>query len=120
MLEGDFTAAERLINEALELGERAQRWNARIAYRLQLFLLREAQGRLAELAEIYEAHPSAFDYRTYRIFDCVLARFYDELGRRDDARAKFEELAENDFAGVPVDEEWLASICLLADRRIAR
>ena len=55
LLEGDFTSAERLINEALELGERAQSWNARIAYRLQLFLLREAQGRLAELSEIYEA-----------------------------------------------------------------
>jgi DNA-binding SARP family transcriptional activator len=115
LLEGDYNAAERLIHDALELGERAQRWNARVAYRLQLFLLRHAQGRLAELAEIYEAHPTAFDYRTYRIFDCIMARFYDELGRRDDARTKFEELAENDFAGVPVDEEWLASMCLLAD-----
>jgi len=115
LLEGDFIAAERLVHEALELGERAQRWNARVAYRLQLFLLRHAQGRLSELAEIYEGHPTAFDYRTYRIFDCIVARFYAELDRHDDARAKFEELAENDFAGVPVDEEWLASICLLAD-----
>ena len=115
LLEGDFTAAESLIHQALELGELAQRWNARVAYRLQLFLLRHAQGRLEEIAEIYEGHPTAFDYRTYPIFDCILARFYDALGRRDDARAKFEELAENDFAGVPVDEEWLASICLLAD-----
>jgi DNA-binding SARP family transcriptional activator len=115
LLEGDFTAAERLIHEALELGERAQRWNARVAYRLQLFLLRHAQGRLAEVAEIYDAYPNAFDYRTYRIFDCIVAKFYAALGRHDDARAKFEGLAENDFAGVPVDEEWLASICLLAD-----
>ncbi len=115
LLEGDFPAAERLIHEALELGERAQRWNARVAYRLQLFLLRHAQGRLEELAEIYEEHPTAFDYRTYRIFDCIVAKFYAELGRRDDARVKFEELAANDFAGVPFDEEWLASMCLLAD-----
>ena len=115
LLEGNFTSAEPLINEALELGERAQRWNAGMTYRLQLFLLREAQGRLAEVAELYEAPPSAFEYRTYRIFDCVLARFYDRLGRRDDARAKFEELAENDFTGVPLDEEWLATICLLAE-----
>jgi DNA-binding SARP family transcriptional activator len=115
LLEGDFSAAERLIHEALELGERAQRWNARVAYRLQLFLLRHAQGRLEELSEIYEAYPTAFDYRTYRIFDCVVAKFYAELGRRDDARRKFEELARNDFAGVPFDEEWLASMCLLAD-----
>jgi tetratricopeptide (TPR) repeat protein len=115
LLEGDFTAAERLIHEALELGERAQRWNARVTHRLQLFLLRQAQGRLAESAEIYDGHPSAFDYRTYPIFDCIVAKFYAELGRHDDARAKFEELAENDFAGIPVDEEWLASICLLAE-----
>jgi DNA-binding SARP family transcriptional activator/tetratricopeptide (TPR) repeat protein len=114
LLEGNFISAEHLIDEALELGERAQRWNARITHRLQLFLLRDAQGRLAELSEIYEAHP-VLEFRTYRIFDCVLARFYDKLGRRDDARAKFEELAVNDFAGVPVDEEWLASICLLAE-----
>jgi tetratricopeptide (TPR) repeat protein len=60
-------------------------------------------------------HRSAFDYRTYPIFDCILARFYDNLGRHDEARAKFEELAENVFAGVPVDEEWLASMCLLAE-----
>lgn len=115
LLEGDFTAAERLIHEALELGERAQRWNARVAYRLQLFLLRHAQGRLSEIAEIYDAQATAFDYRSYRIFDCIVAKFYAALDRHDEASAKFEELAENDFAGVPVDEEWLASICLLAD-----
>ena len=108
-------APNTLIAEALEHGERAQRWNARITHRLQLFLLRDAQGRLAELSEIYDAHPRVVEFRTYRIFDCVLARFYDKLGRRDDARAKFEELAVNDFAGVPIDEEWLASICLLAE-----
>ena len=48
LLEGNFISAEHLIAEALELGERAQRWNARITHRLQLFLLRDAQGRLAE------------------------------------------------------------------------
>jgi tetratricopeptide (TPR) repeat protein len=64
---------------------------------------------------MYDAHPTAFDYRTYRIFDCIVAKFFAELGRLDDARAKFEELAENDFACVPVDEEWLASMCLLAE-----
>ena len=115
LLVGNFQEAEELIEEALELGDRAQRWNARITYRMQLYLLRKAQGRLEELAPIYDAHLSAFEFRTYRIFDCILARFYDELGRHDHARAKFEELADNDFSGVPVDEEWLASICLLAE-----
>jgi DNA-binding SARP family transcriptional activator/tetratricopeptide (TPR) repeat protein len=113
LLEGDFTAAELLAHEALGLGERAQRWNASVAYHLQLFLLRDAQGRLAELAEMYEA--TTVDYRTYPIFDCVLARLHDALGQRDDALAKFEELAQDDFASIPFDEEWLASVCLLAE-----
>jgi DNA-binding SARP family transcriptional activator len=114
LLTGNFHEAEQLVEEALEHGDRAQRWNARVTYRLQSYLLRSAQGRLEELAPLYE-HRSAFDYRTYRIFDCVKARFYDDLGRHDEARAHFEELAENDFAGVPFDEEWLASMCLLAE-----
>jgi DNA-binding SARP family transcriptional activator len=115
LLAGKFQEAEQLIEEAIGLGDRAQSWNARIAYRMQLYLLRKAQGRLEELVNIYEAHRGAFDYRTYPIFDCILARFYDDLGRHDEARARFEKLAENDFAGVPVDEEWLASMCLLAE-----
>ena len=115
LLAGNFQEAAQLIEEAMELGDRAQSWNARIAYRMQLYLLRKAQGRLEELVNIYEAHRSGFDYRTYPIFDCILARFYDDLGRHDEARARFEELAENDFGGVPVDEEWLASMCLLAE-----
>jgi tetratricopeptide (TPR) repeat protein len=115
LLEGNLVEAERLIDAALELGERAQRWNARITYRMQLYLLRKAQGRLAEVAGVYEPGPAAFDFRTYRVFDCILASFYEEVGRRAEAKAKFEELAANDFAGIPVDEEWLASICLLAE-----
>jgi DNA-binding SARP family transcriptional activator len=115
LLAGDFEEAGRLVEEALDLGDRAQRWNAQITYRLQLYLLRRAQGRLEEVIGFYEAQPSALEFRTYRIFDCVLARIYDETGRPDEARAKFEDLAENDFAGVPFDEEWLASMCLLAE-----
>ncbi|MGE5273181.1 MAG: BTAD domain-containing putative transcriptional regulator [Verrucomicrobiota bacterium] len=115
LLAGDFQEAAQLVEEGLDLGHRAQRWNARITYRLQLYMLRKSEGRLAEVVGIYEEQPSAFEYRTYRIFGCVLSRIYDELGRRDEARATFEELAENDFAGVPFDEEWLASICLLAE-----
>ena len=75
LLEGDFIRAEHLINGALELGERAQRWNARITYRLQLFLLREAQGRLAELSEIYEATGVRIpDIPNFRLCACKVLR----------------------------------------------
>src|SRR5262249_22474498 len=67
LLAGDFEEAGRLVEEGLDLGDRAQRWNARVTYRLQLYLLRKAQGRLEELAGIYEEQPNALEYRTYRI-----------------------------------------------------
>jgi DNA-binding SARP family transcriptional activator/tetratricopeptide (TPR) repeat protein len=115
LLEGRFVEADRLIHEALELGELSQRWSARVSYRMQLYLVRRHQGRLDELAETFEAHRGAFHYRTYPVFDCILARFYDELGRGDEARIRFEAVAVDDFAGLPFDEEWLLGMSLLAE-----
>jgi DNA-binding SARP family transcriptional activator/tetratricopeptide (TPR) repeat protein len=120
LLAGRFAEAEALIHEALELGELAQRWNARVSYRLQIYLLRRAQGRLDELLEPFEAHRDAFQYRTYPVWDCVLARFYGELGRESEARALFEALAADDFAGLPFDEEWLVGMSLLAETAASR
>jgi DNA-binding SARP family transcriptional activator/tetratricopeptide (TPR) repeat protein len=115
LLEGRFVDADRLIREALELGELSQRWSARVSYRMQLYMLRRHQGRLDELAEPFQAHRSAFQYRTYPVWDCILARFYDELGQEDESRVRFEALASDDFAGVPFNEEWLLSLSLLAE-----
>jgi DNA-binding SARP family transcriptional activator len=115
LVEGRLVDAERLIHEALALGEQSQRWSARVAYRMQLYLLRRHQGRLDELVETFESHRGAFQYRTYPVFDCILARFYDEVGRDAEARARFETLAPDDFAGLPFDEEWLLSLSLLAE-----
>jgi tetratricopeptide (TPR) repeat protein len=115
LLEGRFGEAERLIEQAAELGSAAPRWNAETTYRLQLYLLRRAQGRLDELVETLEATPEELDFRTYPIVDCVLARLYDELERQDDARAIFERIAADGFARIPFDEEWLVSVGLLAE-----
>jgi DNA-binding SARP family transcriptional activator/tetratricopeptide (TPR) repeat protein len=115
LIEGRFVDADRLIHEALELGGLAQRWSARVSYRMQLYLLRRAQGRLGELAETFESHRGAFEYRTYPVFDCILVRFYDELGRDAEARERFEALAADDFAALPFDEEWLVGMGLLAE-----
>jgi DNA-binding SARP family transcriptional activator len=114
LLQGRFDEADRLIHEALEIGG-GTLWNARVSYRLQLYALRRAQGRLHELQETFAAEPQAFHYRTYPILDCMLARFYDELDRKSEARAIFEGLAADGFAALPFDEEWLVSLSLLAE-----
>jgi tetratricopeptide (TPR) repeat protein len=38
-----------------------------------------------------------------------------DLGRDDEARAALEQLGVNAFADIPFDNEWLFSVCFLAD-----
>jgi len=115
LLEGRFTDAERLLDENVQLAAGAPRWNAEMSRRLQLYLLRRGQGRLDELTETQEPAPAVLTFRTYPIVDCVLARLYDELGRNDESGRILSNLAEDDFAPVPFDEEWLVSVGLLAE-----
>jgi tetratricopeptide (TPR) repeat protein len=112
LFEGRFEEAEALIEEALALGERAQSWNALVSHRLQVFMLRWEQGRLAELDDAIRGW--AEEYRaSYPVWRCVLAAFYSELGREAEARATFEELAPSDFAGLPFNDEWLLGMAFL-------
>ena len=113
--EGRFTEADTLTHEALELGERAQRWNAVVTYRLQIYLLRRAQGRLGELVDVFERHPAGPQRSTYPVWSCVLARFHDELGQPTKSRAAFDALAADEFRGLPFDEDRLVSLSLLAE-----
>ena len=51
LMEGRFEQAEQLITETLALGQQAESYHALVSQRLALFVLRRAQGRLAELEE---------------------------------------------------------------------
>ncbi len=115
LVEGRLIEADRLIHEALELGRLAQPWDAVTSHGMQLYILRRFQGRLDELEPFFESERDAVQHRTYPVFDCILARFYDELGREADARIAFERLAKDDFAALPFDEEWLVGMSLLAE-----
>ena len=46
---------------------------------------------------------------------CVLAHLYTELGRTEEARREFTDLARNGFAAIPFDIEWLYGTSLLAE-----
>jgi DNA-binding SARP family transcriptional activator len=113
LLEGRFGEAEELIERARSLGERAQSWNAAVAFGLQRYLLRREQGRLAEMEGLVRR--AAHDYPTYGIWRCVLAQMAVELGHEAEARETLEVLARDDFAALPFDEMWLASTGLLAE-----
>src|SRR5499427_407876 len=52
MLDGDFVRAERLAEEALEIGRRGQGEHVEGVYGIQMFTIRREQGRLSEVAPV--------------------------------------------------------------------
>jgi DNA-binding SARP family transcriptional activator len=113
LMEGRFEQAERLISETLALGQRAETWNALVSQRLQLFVLRRAQGRLAELENTIRR--SMHEYPALLRFRCALAHLHAELGRQREARTALAGLLSYDLGREHVDAEWLFTISLLPD-----
>ena len=113
LMEGRFAEAEELIQQARAVGERVASWNARVSELLQLFVLRRAQGRLAELEGAIRR--SVHEYPTLLRFNCALAHLHAEVGDLTAARAVLDDLASHDLGHEYVDAEWLFTACLLPD-----
>jgi DNA-binding SARP family transcriptional activator len=113
LMEGRFDDAERLIAETRAIGERAETWNAGVSERLELFVLRRAQGRLAEVEDAVRR--GVHEYPSLLRFRCALACLYGELADEPNARAVLDDLLARDLAREHVDAEWLFSINLLPD-----
>ena len=110
---GDFAEGERMAEEALQLGQQAQSWDAGFSYRIALLSVRREQGRLEEIEDM--VRQTVDEYAGYRSFRCLLALFEWELGHREEARGVFDELAADDFAALPRDAEWLFCLSVLAE-----
>jgi DNA-binding SARP family transcriptional activator len=114
LLEGRLAEAEALIEETRSLGQRALSWNATMAFRLQLYLLRREQGRLEEVMGLIRH--SVDEYPTYPLWRCVLADSSAQLGLEPEAKRTLEAFAADDFAGLPFTAEmWLAGMGLLSE-----
>jgi eukaryotic-like serine/threonine-protein kinase len=110
---GRLGDAEELIDQALELGGRAQPAEAIPVYRVQRYTLCDFRGSLAEvepamcdLAREYPARP---------VFRCALAHLRARLGRTEEARRDLEDLAGDGCSALPFDQEWLYGMSLLAE-----
>ena len=88
-------------------------WNAGAARTLQLFMLRRERGGLddylPEVTDHEDAFPSPLVHRS------VLAHVYARLGRAEEAAALVREITRHDLSDWHVDEQWLVSVCLLAE-----
>jgi tetratricopeptide (TPR) repeat protein len=112
LFRGDFATAEQLEEKALRLGQ-ARSADADCSYRLAMFIVRREQGRLAEVEDLIRE--AVEKYPGYRSFRCFTPLLDWELGREDEARRGFDELAEANFDGLPQDAEWLFCLSLLAE-----
>lgn len=111
ILDARFEEAERLAEEAFEIGRGSDPEIAAVVRDGgQAFALRFGQGRLSEL------EPAALDFtRRYPwIQPWRLPLIYAELGRTSDARAELERQAAGDFLDFPRDALWIIRVAALA------
>ena len=111
--EGRFAEAEQLTLRAKSFGDRFKSPSVTGVFSVQMFTLRREQGRLRELAPVFEQFREAVPDRA--AWRPGLAVVFCELGRNDEAQAVFEALAADNFTGVPRDGIWLGSIAYLAE-----
>jgi tetratricopeptide (TPR) repeat protein len=99
LLAGRLPDAEQAIEEAFELGRRAQAPDAALVHMLQLFVLCREQNRLDEAEPALRAtlarHP------TNRSLQAGLTLLLAETHREDEARKHLDRLAANAFAAIP-------------------
>ncbi len=117
MVDGRYDSVEDLISTALSFNPQVHDQSASQSWAIQMYGLRSEQGRLGELEELMAA--GADLYPTVPAWRCALAALYAEIGRSTECRAEFETLAEDDFAGLPRDGNWLTSAAF-AGRACAR
>jgi tetratricopeptide (TPR) repeat protein len=113
LIEGRFDDAELLIAECRSLGDEAYRFNADVSSRVQLFLLRRAQGRLGEVEDVIAQ--AVHQYPALHRFSCMLAHVHTELGHERGAREALSSAMAHDLSSEYVDEEWLFAMNTLPD-----
>jgi tetratricopeptide (TPR) repeat protein len=112
-LQGAFPQAEQLVERTFILGQRAERAMAVIYRAIGLYMLRREQGRLHEVEDAIRR--GIRDFPTYFVLRCALAQLCTEIEREAEAREIFEALSRGDFGRLARNDEWLFSMCLLAE-----
>ena len=113
LMAGRFEEGECLAQQALAIGQRIQSQTAANFFGVQLFWRHRELGRLQELEGVVQTW--AAQSPAVPAWRCALASLYSELGREAEARKAFEQLATNNFAALPRDNNWLIGATLLAE-----
>jgi DNA-binding SARP family transcriptional activator len=113
LMEGRFGEAETLIRETRTAGDGAERWNAEVSARLQLFTLRHGQGRLDELEQMLAR--SVHEFPALLRFRCALAHASASIGDERAAQRALDDVLARDLEHRYLDSEWLFTMCLLPE-----
>ena len=114
ILHGDFAAAERLAERALEVSHEFQREVATGVYGVQMFTTRREQGRLAEVAPLVRRFVA--ENAEAAAWRPGLVLIASDLGFEEAAQRMFDELAATQF-DLPMDAKrnitlsYLAEVC---------
>jgi len=112
LLAGDTEEAERLADEALKIGADSGQPDALTLYLGELYAVRDAQGRLAEIEPAMEQ--AAADNPGIPGLRAGVVHSYCERGAFDKARAILDEQRALGFDSLHVDGVWLCTIRLYA------
>jgi tetratricopeptide (TPR) repeat protein len=109
---GDAREADRWMRDALEVGSHADRTLAQRSAQAQAALRHWLVGRPRELIPILRSGVESCPWLAVR--RARLAFGLADLGRKTEAVAEFERLAQDDFGALPHDGNWLLTIGFLA------
>lgn len=112
LVSGDVQGAEDAAHRTLDLGQRIGTPNAVPAFAAQLFGVRRAQGRLAELVPVMDEIAESGE--ALPIFLVGRAAVRAAAGPERDARAAIDRAFAHDLTEHPRDQNWLAMLGTLA------
>ena len=113
LMDGRLDEAEQLAGAAVSSGIRSEGVTAPQYFAVQVLYLRREQARMGELEDpVRDALGTNAERAAWR---AGLSLLLHETGRAEEARAEFERLARDDFAGIPRDGDWMVVTALAAD-----
>jgi DNA-binding CsgD family transcriptional regulator/tetratricopeptide (TPR) repeat protein len=111
LLRGEWTDLEALIERQFDIGSRMRRGDADGVYGAQMFALNRDLGRLHSLKRQVEQVAAAQG----RVWQPGMMLLYAEIGMLDEARRIFNELANQNFAGVCGDDMYVTCLVFCAE-----
>jgi DNA-binding CsgD family transcriptional regulator/tetratricopeptide (TPR) repeat protein len=108
ILEGRYAEGRQRAQQAVELGQRAQIANTTLVYGTQMIALCLEAGGLETVEPAIK--DSLARVPGLWAFKAGLATLYQRLGRLDEARTVFEQVAVTGFERLPRDDNWLSGM----------